>query len=133
MEVYLMKKIIRVTVLVLVMSILGVSSSLAATSTFVTEDGRYETSLTTSSSKNDVRISVSNLKRIYDSGAFGSASPSMLQARLCSASTGNCTVFHSLSGGSTTFTNMIPSTYYVDIRDSLSGSQIGGTVNAYAY
>jgi hypothetical protein len=128
-----MKKIIRVTVLVLVMSILGVSSSLAATSTFVTEDGRYETSLTTSSSKNDVRISVSNLKRIYDSGAFGSASPSMLQARLCSASTGNCTVFHSLSGGSTTFTNMIPSTYYVDIRDSLSGSEIGGTVNAYAY
>ncbi|WP_136035731.1 hypothetical protein [Bacillus salacetis] len=128
-----MKKIIRVTILVLVMSLLGVSSSLAASGTFVTEDGSYETSVATTSSKNDVRISVSRLQRHYSNGASGSAGASMLQARLCSASTGNCTVFQSLSGGSTTFTNMIPSTYYVDIRDSLSDSVISGYVNAYAY
>jgi hypothetical protein len=128
-----MKKMISITVLVLVMSLLGVSSALAGSGTFVTEDGKYETSVTTSSVANDVRINVSRLQRLYENGAIGSASSSMLQARLCSATTGNCTVFHSLSGGYTIFTNMIPSTYYVDIRDSLSDSKIGGSVNAYAY
>ncbi|NMH70483.1 hypothetical protein HF072_17020 [Bacillus sp. RO3] len=127
-----MKKIIVVLTLVLALTFAGVSSALAATS-FNTEDGRYEMSLTTTSSKNDVKITVSNLVELHYAGYESSASGTQLQARLCSASTGNCTGYQTMGGNTTTFTNMIPSTYYVDIRDVMSSSSISGKVSAYAY
>ncbi len=127
-----MKKIVVVLTLVLGLAFAGVSSAFAATS-FNTEDGRYEMSLTTTSSKNDVRINVSGLEELHYAGYSSGATGTQLQARLCSASSGNCTSYQTMGGNSTTFTNMIPATYYVDIRDLMSSSSISGRVSAYAY
>jgi hypothetical protein len=126
------KKMFAMLTLILVLTLAGVSSTLAATY-FNTEDGRYEMSLSTTSSKEDVRITVSNLREVHYAGYESGASGTQIQARLCSASTGNCTSYQTMGGNTTTFTNMIPSTYYVDIRDLLSGSSISGSVSAYAY
>ncbi|OYD09659.1 hypothetical protein [Paludifilum halophilum] len=64
-----------------------------------------------------------------------SVSASQLRVRLCSASTGNCTSYKEPTGSNymyVKFTNMYGGGYYVDVRDTISGS-VSGQLYAIGY
>ncbi|WP_124726589.1 hypothetical protein [Staphylospora marina] len=105
-----------------------------------TEDGKYELTFTTTTSENDVQVSVWDLYKVHKtSGAQSSTNADSLQVRLCNTSTGNCTAYKTFYVENhlppiyyyQIFTNMKPGTYYVDIRDNLADYYVKGKVSAW--
>ncbi|WP_124728390.1 hypothetical protein [Staphylospora marina] len=102
-----------------------------------TEDGKWELTITTDSVDNDVDINTWDIYRVnIATGQSTRYHGQYLSARLCNASTGNCTAYKNLDDPlvhdvwGATFTNMKPGTYHVDIRDSESGYYYKGMIRA---
>lgn len=102
-----------------------------------TEDGKYELTLKTTSTDNDVTVVIWDLYRVsYSTGKAVPYWTEELKVRLCNASTGNCTSFKNLtdplghSAFGADFTNMKPATFYVDIRDPDPGYYYKGLIRA---
>ncbi|WP_124726756.1 hypothetical protein [Staphylospora marina] len=100
---------------------------------FTTEDGKWDGNITVDSTYRTVRLTIDqNLMRIYKATDIPKPwSPASLTARLCSASSGNCTSFKTFGSSRTiTFTNMLPAKYYIDIRDPWTDSYAVGKISA---
>ncbi|KEK23072.1 hypothetical protein [Bacillus gaemokensis] len=109
---------------------------------FQTEDGRYEKTIITTSTLNDVEVIADTTYRINKNSGikteYWDISP--LRVRLCSVSTGSCTSSKAFFDGegsynNADFINMKPGKYYVDITDTLSNYRFEGivAVNLYNY
>jgi hypothetical protein len=87
---------------------------------FNTEDGRPETSVTTTSAQSTVRVQV----QLYNNVNFSS-----VQVRLRNKATNGVTTYKGFSSyGIVYFTSMRAGTYYVDIRDFVSGPVYGSVL-----
>ncbi|SDW31703.1 hypothetical protein SAMN05444487_102233 [Marininema mesophilum] len=96
---------------------------------FKTEDGKYEETIKTTNSDKNVQVRVSALEKVKKStGEKSDGSPSSLDARLCSSSSGSCTSWKNLSMAAE-FTDMKAGTYYVDIRDKYDSYYYSGYVS----
>jgi hypothetical protein len=103
---------------------------------FATEDGKWDKTIKTTSTDNDVRIKLGNLWKVNKStgnSIFYASDYLPLEGRICNASTGACTGYKSFNGsdfGAITFTDMKPGTFYLDVRDWESGYTYKGYVSA---
>lgn len=93
---------------------------------FHTSDGKWDGTVTTTRTNKYVvvDVDVSSLRyKTSSSGGAGLASHHNLAVRLCSASTGNCTGYSGFAqkgnnyNARAVFSNMIPGTYRLDIKD----------------
>ncbi|SDW64131.1 hypothetical protein SAMN05444487_10512 [Marininema mesophilum] len=101
---------------------------------FKTEDGKYEHTFKTTNSYKNVGVDVSEIKKVKKStGTKSNGSPSSLNVRLCSSSSGNCTSWKNLSTGAVDFTDMKVGTYYVDIRDKYASYYYSGYVSGFLF
>ncbi|SDW64060.1 hypothetical protein SAMN05444487_10510 [Marininema mesophilum] len=96
---------------------------------FKTEDGKYEQTIQTINN-DDVTVDTFDVKKVNKStGEKSDGSPSSLDVRLCSSSSGNCTSWKNLSIDAY-FWNMKAGTYYIDIRDKYASYYYTGYVTA---
>jgi hypothetical protein len=101
-----------------------------------TEDGKYELTVNATSTERDIFLNIWDVWYVnYNNGvAKRPADVTGLYARLCSASTGNCTAFKQFYGfyydGFVYFYDMIPGTYYVDIADGWRSYYFKGQIRA---
>ncbi|MBO1628591.1 hypothetical protein [Bacillus arachidis] len=129
-----MKKVL--SVMSLLMLLMFGFSGLASAATdynwawFNTNDGKWDRTIKTTNYDNAVRIYVRNSVMVPGNKPIGST---VLSAKLCNTSTGRCTGYQKLyygyessSNPFTTFTNMIPGTYYVDIYDPYGSYSVSG-------
>ncbi|WP_124727372.1 hypothetical protein [Staphylospora marina] len=100
-----------------------------------TEDGKWDFTLSTTSSEPNVQLSIWAVDRININNGVKSPQDdfSPLSVRLCNASTGNCTAYKSFASGVVYFTNMKAGTYYVDIVDSWPNYRFEGLIDVYRY
>ncbi|WP_338448448.1 hypothetical protein R4Z09_19755 [Niallia oryzisoli] len=103
---------------------------------FATEDGRWDKTIKTTSTDNDVRVKFGKLWKVNKSTGytiFYASDYLPLEGRLCNAYTGACTQYKSFNGndfGAISFTDMKPGTFYLDVRDWESGYTYQGYVSA---
>lgn len=95
---------------------------------FQTEDGKWDGEFSNESNGSGIEIELA--KPLYSKTASGSSKLfndySKLWARLCNAKTKQCTTFHNLKSGKSTFTYMKAGKYYVDIKDDLPSASVSG-------
>jgi hypothetical protein len=108
-----------------------------------TEDGKYELTVNATSTERSILVQIYDVYYVNYNNNYAKrpADLSGLSVRLCSASTGNCTAFKKFEvtdasaypglEGWAQFDNMIPATYYVDIRDSWSSYYFKGEIMAF--
>ncbi|WP_440604126.1 hypothetical protein [Bacillus sp. GB_SG_008] len=111
---------------------------------FVTEDGEYDGASWVPNTGQNIMIRLVDLHSINKNSGYKTpiySNPSMLQVRLCSKSTGNCTVykpfywgsFKGTSGYFASFTNMKAGNYQIDIIDSWSSYRFSGELHETYY
>ncbi|ULM96454.1 hypothetical protein L8956_22060 [Peribacillus frigoritolerans] len=122
--------ILSMFVLVLVGGmVLGNSSAQASVPqySFQTEDGKWDGEVGNPNRGSDLQVElVSPIYLKTSSGSKLLTNYSNLWSRLCNASTGKCTSYHSLAGGKTIFTDMRIGKFYVDVKDGYSSGRVSG-------
>ena len=114
---------------VLAITTIGGSSAQASVPrfSFQTEDGKWDGEIGNPNKGSDLEVElVSPIYLKTSSGSKLLTNYSNLWARLCNASTGNCTGYHSLAGGNTLFTDMKIGKFYVDVKDGYSSGKVYG-------
>ncbi|PEJ28305.1 hypothetical protein CN689_22380 [Peribacillus butanolivorans] len=105
---------------------------------FHTQDGKWDGTITTTRTNHQVFIQVDRDRLYYkpsSSAGAGQASYHNIAARLCSVSTGRCTEYSgfylrgSVYNPRNVFSNMIPGTYRIDIRDYYNPGFVYGYVD----
>lgn len=98
---------------------------------FQTEDGKWDGVI--GNEYNGSNIQVILVKPLYSKTVSGTSTLftdySKLWARLCNAETKNCTTYHNLISGETTFTNMKAGRFNVDIKDDLPSASVSGQLD----
>lgn len=122
--------ILSMFVLVLVGGmVLGNSSAQASVPqySFQTEDGKWDGEIGNPNRGSDLQVElVSPIYLKTSSGSKLLTNYSNIWSRLCNASTGKCTGYHSLAGGKTLFTDMRIGKFYVDVKDGYSSGRVSG-------
>lgn len=94
---------------------------------FQTEDGKWDGEIGNPNRGSDLRVElVSPIYLKTSSGSKLLTNYSNIWSRLCNASTGKCTGYHSLAGGKTLFTDMKIGKFYVDVKDGYSSGRVSG-------
>lgn len=122
--------IFSVFVLVLVGGmVFGNSSAQASVPqySFQTEDGKWDGEIGNPNRGSDLQVElVSPIYLKTSSGSKLLTNYSNIWSRLCNASTGKCTGYHSLAGGKTLFTDMRIGKFYIDVKDGYSSGRVSG-------
>lgn len=109
--------------------VLGNSSAQASVPqySFQTEDGKWDGEIGNPNKGSDLEVElVSPIYLKTTSGSKLLTNYSNIWSRLCNASTGKCTGYHSLAGGKTLFTDMKIGKFYVDVKDGYSSGRVSG-------
>lgn len=94
---------------------------------FQTEDGKWDGEIGNPNRGSDLQVElVSPIYLKTSSGSKLLTNYSNIWSRLCNASTGKCTGYHSLAGGKTLFTDMRIGKFYVDVKDGYSSGRVSG-------
>ncbi|WP_224773546.1 hypothetical protein [Metabacillus idriensis] len=109
--------------------VLGISSAQASVPqySFQTEDGKWDGEIGNPNRGSDLEVEL--ISPIYLRTSSGSkllTNYSNVWVRLCNASTGKCTGYHSLAGGKTLFTGMKTGKFYVDVKDGYTSGNVSG-------
>lgn len=94
---------------------------------FQTEDGKWDGEIGNPNRGSDLQVEL--VSQIYLKASSGSkllTNYSNIWSRLCNASTGKCTGYHSLAGGKTLFTDMRIGKFYIDVKDGYSSGRVSG-------
>lgn len=94
---------------------------------FQTEDGKWDGEIGNPNRGSDLQVElVSPIYLKTSSGSKLLTNYSNIWSRLCNASTGKCTGYHSLAGGKTLFTDMRIGKFYIDVKDGYSSGRVSG-------